>query len=922
MKRDRMGNTINPPPSPPLQQPPSFDHFSLPALSFSANDLRLTYYNSTAARILELHSNTTNCLTAADFLCEEDDHDVAGRRALVHQQLDALSVAYAEREQYSFGEGALLRYWTGPTGKRTAHHVKVACISSAASDNSPSDLGSSKNATYSLLFLRPASTHVGDSGSSSSLASSNLSAASAALISSTSSSSSAPGPSITPAQIEHLFPKEENIEAHYKTIFRRVEEKTAETALPGGGLKLPETELVRLLDELPQICFVATPEGSTEFWNRMWSEYTGLGPDPSTWISAFHPDDLPGAIAHWEERVTSKSLVHYKYRVRGNDGIYRWHLCEGRPILNAEGEIARWVATITNVENLVTAKEEALRSGEYLDAIMRSAHAVLFCVDENHKITFFSGTSYSLRPPSPGKGDGHERRDEEMVGLPIQTVCADQHLADGCRKLLAEDLDTLDVECRTPEDRIYKYTLCPLAGPEGKKTGVILVGSDVTASKASEEALRRSHLEQARLQTSEHAAQEASRVKTVFVSNMSHELRTPVAGILGLAELLVEDPTLQAEHREIVTKIQRAGEILLELIGLVLDLAKIEADELTLERKEFKIAAVVDDVRLFSILATKNRVEFVEDLGEWYEGPLFGDLLRLRQSVSNGISNAIKFSKEGSVVFRVRQESETPDQVVISFPFRQADSSTAREYGGTGLGLVITKRLVELMGGTNSLTSTLRVGSTMTITVPFEKVPLDEPRPSEPATPTEVPSSSSATAFADSPGLRHSSTTASKQGKAQNQPSTNGEIAEVLEEPERRRRSKDVKILLAEDNELIREIVIRTLSKLGFQVEAVVDGTAAVDAVKAKHYDLILMDGQMPKCDGYEATKQIRHLDNPLKRQIRIVALTASAIVGDRERCIASGMDSYLSKPVRARDLDLKIWEQLLIAERTSKGSE
>lgn len=129
--------------------------------------------------------------------------------------------------------------------------------------------------------------------------------------------------------------------------------------------------------------------------------------------------------------------------------------------------------------------------------------------------------------------------------------------------------DTLDVECRTPEDRIFKYTLCPLASIEEKTTGVILVGSDVTASRTSEEALRRSQLEQAKLQASEHAAQEASRVKTVFVSNMSHEIRTPVAGILGLAELLVEDPTLQAEHREIVTKIQRAGEILLELIGLV-----------------------------------------------------------------------------------------------------------------------------------------------------------------------------------------------------------------------------------------------------------------------------------------------------------------------------------------------------------------
>lgn len=284
-----MGNTVTPAPSaPPLQPPLSFDHFSLPALSVSAaNDLRLTYSNTAAARLLHLPSGSSASATAIDFLCEAADHDVQRKRALVLQQLSALATAYAERTEDSFGEGALLQYWTGPAGKRTSRLAEVACISSTASD-SFSDLGSAKDATYSLLFLRSGS-HYGDGTHPSLLRTSSD-------LSSTASASQGEH-GIPRSKIRHLFPKENDVSLHYKTIFQRVEERTAETAQQGGGLDLPETELVRLLDELPQICFVATPEGSTEFWNRMWFEYTGCGSDPQTWISAFHPDDLPGELA-------------------------------------------------------------------------------------------------------------------------------------------------------------------------------------------------------------------------------------------------------------------------------------------------------------------------------------------------------------------------------------------------------------------------------------------------------------------------------------------------------------------------------------------------------------------------------------------------------------------------------------------------
>jgi len=307
---------------------------------------------------------------------------------------------------------------------------------------------------------------------------------------------------------------------------------------------------------------------------------------------------------------------------------------------------------------------------------------------------------------------------------------------------------------------------------------------------------------------------------------------------------------------------------------------------------------------------------FIEEVGPLFPGTLVGDRMRLRQILANGLSNAAKFTDRGHVTLQVTQVHETRTRVHVQFtvvdtgvgiasavlpslfqPFRQADSSTARRYGGTGLGLVITRELVTMMGGQVGLESEEGEGTTMTITVALEK----------------DGSVDSATAGA----WREGGTMAAVAGVGA---AASKESAVVAF---RRRRQPDtVRILLAEDNELLRDLTVRILRKMRFAVVAVDDGQQAVDELHHGAYDLVLMDGQMPVKDGYMATREIRADPDPRIAGVRIVALTASAFEGDRERCLRAGMSHYISKPVRAKDLEQAIWEQLCEQEAGAATAE
>ncbi|GAA5904871.1 hypothetical protein JCM6882_003228 [Rhodosporidiobolus microsporus] len=710
----------------------------------------------------------------------------------------------------------------------------------------------------------------------------------------------------------------------------------AVAAEPEKGRRLPLgfESMKACIETVPQIIFIADPDGQVLWLNKSWYTYTGQDPDyllnEQEWVSCFHPDDLPSAFGVYLGAMKTGNDFFFEYRVKGADGKLRWHVCQGRAYRDSQtGDIQNWFCTVTNIDELVSTRHDALLIKERTQAVLKGSELALVTVDSAGRVTLCEGRRPSLLP---------DDRDPltPIVGAEFSEIWPDGELNEAVRQVLDEEREVVELETqavdRDGSRHFNRYRLVPLRGdpsipsshPDATAvTGVIIVGRDVTKLVMAEDELQRSRTEKAQLEASEIAAKEASRLKTEFLTSVSHEIRTPISQILGICELLLEgDGTTSAqklhpEHRNLVEKAVRSGENLLELVGAVLDVRKVETGELVLEAAPFLLNEALSDARLYSVIAQKKGLDFVEDIGAFYEGTLLGDRLRLRQILANGIGNATKFTSRGSIALRLRQLSESDASITVEFviedsgigidkdvlptlfvPFRQADASTARQFGGSGLGLTIAKKLVELMGGSISLTSPgSGLGARMTITVPLAKAPLLDVRD-----------------FVGTPHLVRAATQAQAEDIQRQD--------ESVEEVRKRRRPEEVRILLSEDNDLIREILIRTLRGRKFQIDAVEDGRQCLEQIEKQRYDVLLMDGQMPNMDGYEATKAIRQHPDARIRALRIIALTASAIAGDKERCLASGMSSYLSKPVRAKELEAAIWQQVEFAELNTPADQ
>jgi PAS domain S-box-containing protein len=408
---------------------------------------------------------------------------------------------------------------------------------------------------------------------------------------------------------------------------------------------------------------------------------------------------------------------------------------------------------------------------------------------------------------------------------------------------------------------------------------------DITESRQARVELEshRHHLEllvrqrTADLQTARDAAEAASRAKSTFLANMSHEIRTPMNAIIGLTHLLQEDAA-EPRAREQLGRVSAAAHHLLGIINDILDLSKIEADRLVLEMREFAPAQAIENAlaMLRERAATKGLVlhsEIAADVPEL----LRGDPLRLEQILLNFLSNAVKFSEHGEVVLRARLAWASADEVLLRIEvqdpgiglsveqqarlfqaFAQADGSTSRKYGGTGLGLVIARRLAGLMGGDVGVHSRHGAGSTFWMTARLGVVDASDL--------PEVPGALSLPA-----------------GQA---------IAS---------RHAGARVLLVDDDPVNQEVTHALLTRLGLAVEVVADGQQAVDRVREAEHALVLMDVQMPVMDGLEATRRIRRL--PGRSALPVIAMTANAYAEDRELCLQAGMNDHVGKPVQPQRL-------------------
>jgi signal transduction histidine kinase/ActR/RegA family two-component response regulator len=383
------------------------------------------------------------------------------------------------------------------------------------------------------------------------------------------------------------------------------------------------------------------------------------------------------------------------------------------------------------------------------------------------------------------------------------------------------------------------------------------------------------------LAVAKEAAEQASRAKSEFVSRMSHELRTPLNAVIGFAELLQAEP-LTPSQQHFVGLITSSGKHLMELINTVLDHAKIEAGGVTLERMTYDLDETIDAVRNI-VLARANAkgLDLSIDTSPALPKRMVGDPTRLRQVLINLINNAIKFTDAGyvqlsitreteSLLFQVRDTGIGMDAAMLQRlfkPFMQADESITRKYGGTGLGLVISKELVEAMGGHIEVESQVDVGTTFRVFLPLHQASEVQPRP-----------------------LHH----------AHRGPSASADLPVSECVPGR--------ILVVDDNWVNQQLAAAMLGRLDLEFELADDGLIALERIARHPYALVLMDMEMPGLDGLSTTRRIRELEGDRGRpRVPIIAMTANALAEDRQRCFDSGMDGYVAKPMSLSILEQEI---------------
>ncbi|MFA9190634.1 PAS domain S-box protein [Flavobacterium sp. FZUC8N2.13] len=606
--------------------------------------------------------------------------------------------------------------------------------------------------------------------------------------------------------------------------------------------------------------------GATTYVNQRWSQIVGISFEESMgrgWYTALHPDDRVKIDKELKKIITEKVRGSLEYRFIKPDGSIVWVIGQAIPETNTENKIIGFIGTITDITERKEAEDKFIKTSKKMEAIIQAIPDMIFELNlEGIIFNYHSPNSeLLLMPPSL------------FIRKKINEVLP-PHAAAVCFLALKEANEKgfsrgKQFFLEFPNGKFwFELSLAPMKQDEKKEKHFIVISRDVTEqNKMNQE-----------IQKAKELAESASKSKTDFLANMSHEIRTPLNGIIGFTSLLMES-NLEQSQKEYMLTINESANTLMEIVNDILDFSKIEAGKLELKIEEADLYTLTAQIiSLFKYQANQKQIDLVLDIDANVPQYLFIDSLRLKQIIINLIGNAVKFTQKGQIVLDIKTILPVEDDFVhlifsvkdtgigiqsknldkIFHSFEQGDNSTSRQFGGTGLGLAISNRLLALMDSNLELESTYGVGSNFHFKIRLKK---------------------------------------SEQ--------QNHHLLETKSKLTMENILGAKKVLIVEDNSinmLLAKTLVKKIIPESIIIEAF-DGEEAIEQYQNQRPDIILMDIQMPNKNGFEATYEIRKIEQD--RTIPIIALTAGIFTEEKEQCFKSGMNDYITKPIIVSDLEL-----------------